>query len=899
MEEELNERVLKALEEKLNNCEEQYQRLVEGLPDILYSFSTTRGGVFYSPSVSKVLGYSPEYLLDSPMHWSESIHPDDRSHIDVAVRDVLLGKYYEIEYRIRHADGHWVWLRDRSVSVHEKNEEPIIQGVATDITALRVTSARLIESEKFTNDIIDSLPSHVAVLDATGKIIKVNRPWKRFAEDNCSHNYISDFVGTDYLNVCRASIDSHNDQDATSAFNGISSVLQGETEHFSMEYSCHSPEVQRWFLMTVTRISDRQGVVVSHRNITKLKQAENSLAATNTLLSTIINTIPLRVFWKDKDLRLQGCNMAFAKDGGADHPDDLIGKDDDQIVGKELAEQYRRADRRVIESKVPLIAYEEPLTTAKGEQIWIRASKVPLLNGAGESIGVLGVYDDINALKKAEETLRELSDEKVIILDNAGVGISYVCNRQQKWANHTFAKIFGYTPDEMEGSSTSTYFLSQEEYDRFTEEAYPVLASGKSFSKGLLMPRRDGTLFHARLTGKAVNSKNLFEGTIWILSDETFQKELEKKLQQSHDLLVSLSHLIPGTIYQFQLFPDGHSCFPYASDAIVDMYGVTPEQVSEDSAPVFAVLHPDDIGGVSESILESARTLEPWEYDYRVTLPQKGVQWRHGFSRPEKMADGSVLWHGFINDITVQKQLEFELGKARDTAESANRAKSEFLANMSHEIRTPLNAMFLNVQLLQLSGMNEEQDECLDSITKCSHDLLSLINDVLDLSKIESGKFNLELQEFSLRRSIDDVIKTQISLAFHKGLRIITAVPVTVPDHVTGDQLRLKQILLNLLGNAIKFTQKGTITVSAATTERSLTHTYFKLSVQDTGISRLRTRTFIFLRTCDLCPISALPYHAPHLHQIHLSVLEPFNMQHHALQYRIKYLQPVEYRNTF
>ena len=117
----------------------------------------------------------------------------------------------------------------------------------------------------------------------------------------------------------------------------------------------------------------------------------------------------MRVFWKDTDFRLLGCNLAFAKDGGA-HPDDLIGKYDDEIVGEELAELYRDADRRIIESKVPLLSYEEPLTTANGDSIWLRTSKVPLFNETGESIGILGVYDDITKQKLAELELHQARD---------------------------------------------------------------------------------------------------------------------------------------------------------------------------------------------------------------------------------------------------------------------------------------------------------------------------------------------------------------------------------------------------------------------------------------------------------------------------------------------------------
>ncbi|OYY95777.1 MAG: hypothetical protein B7Y41_00320 [Hydrogenophilales bacterium 28-61-23] len=837
--------------------------------------------------------------------------------------------------------------------------------------------------------ILNALPAHIALLDTQGGIVSVNEAWRQFASANALQGpeYA---IGVNYLDICgQARGDAAADARLVAA--GIRSVLSGEAKGFSLEYSCHSPTQQRWFLMTATPLSDDHpnGVVVMHQDITEQKQAEKSLQGSKDLLQLVMENVPSRIFWKDRNLRYLGCNARFAKDAGHSRPDELTGKTDFEMGWKDQAELYRGDDRAVLESGVPKLNIEEPQTTPDGNTIWLRTSKVPLRDRNNQTIGILGLYEDITERRQAElaliESERRFSDmlanvQLISIMLDREARITY-CNdyllnltgwqreevigrnwfdvytppeiddlkgaffsellanlpdtwhheneiltrsgehRLIRWNNSVLrsadgdvigtasigediserkraeqallqlqrqnelilasveegiygidrdggisfqnpaaAKLLGYGIDELIGRHAhATMHYARADGTPYPMAQCPIHAT---MIDGVVRRvgnevfwRKDGSSVQVEYTTAPIHDEqNAIVGVVVAFRDITERKRVELELRESERmageskadtaavrdiaarLQAILDTVVDGIITIDEdgmvetLNPAAERIFGYAADAVIGrnikMLMPGPYHSQHDAY----LAHYRATGAAR--IIGSGREVMGRRKD--------GGSFPLDLSVSEMLLGGKRHYTGVVRNITERKSAERAVLDARIEAERANAAKDIFLANMSHEIRTPMNGVIGMIEVLQQSSLNGPQMEMANVIHDSAFALLDVINDILDFSKIEAGKFEIDRIPMNVADVVEKACEILDSMALKKAVELTLFTDPAIPARVLGDPGRLRQILINLANNAIKFSsgkqRTGRVSVRVVLAKINPERVLLEFQVVDNGI---------------------------------------------------------------
>jgi PAS domain S-box-containing protein len=612
------------------------------------------------------------------------------------------------------------------------------------------------------------------------------------------------------------------------------------------------------------------------------------------LLRALMENIPDLIYFKDCQSRFTKVNQAQARNLGAKDSRECVGKTNADYFGAEDARRWRRDEEEILSSGQPQVDRIEQLKTPGGALRWWSTTQVPMFDRGGQVSGIAGISRDITVLKNSEEMLREQSERNRLILETANdafIGMD-PDGLVTAW-NPQAELIFGWTAGEAIGRLWYELVVAPSDRGVHARGVKHFLAAqGHPLNHPieLMALHRDGHRFplEATIWPVQVAGACIYNGFVRDISERRQAEEARRKettliqllqavtvaANQSSDI-EQAAQLCLNLICSYTGWPVGHAY-------------LRANNSPEEALPV-GIWHLDD-GGRFRAFRESseswrfvpgagfaARILASAQPEWMVDLADQELSprarmaeqagLRSGFGFPivaqEKVsgvleffsletapADEdllAILGHigSQLGQVIIRQRADNELQRAKGFAESANRAKSEFLTTMSHEMRTPMNAILGMADLLSESSLGQEQRDYVGVFQKAGATLLDLINNILDLSKVESGHVELESIGFDLEAVLHQIVEMLDPRARERGLDLTLEILPGAPLGLVGDPNRLRQVLLNLVGNALKFTERGFVTLRVEP-EPDLTSeglipgpdsaTWLRFSVLDSGI---------------------------------------------------------------
>ncbi|MDD3354699.1 PAS domain S-box protein [Zoogloea sp.] len=535
---------------------------------------------------------------------------------------------------------------------------------------------------------------------------------------------------------------------------------------------------------------------------------------------------------------------------------DVLGKGGEQVHAPEERTEIERIEQEVIASAVADSRLEQ-LSTVRGPRSFL-TTRWPLRDGQGRIVGVFGIARDITELRRDQKALQEREEVYAAIVNQASDGIVLLDTETLDYVefNAAACAILGRSREEMRHLKASDLpvGMTPEEVrvlvDRIVEAHRPVAFDGR-------FRRKDGSVRHVETSNTLVELRGRrYLAGVW--RDVTDKRHAEEELQKL-SMAVEQS---PASV----IIADREGVIEYVNEAFVQAAGMPREEILGQRVGFLR-------SGLTSldtyhSLWDALAGERSWEGEFSNIGPDGKVRIEHARIAPIVQPDGQVSHYlGIQEDITGRKRLDAELADhraqlerlvaertaqleeanrvlsersveleaAREASEAASRAKSAFLANMSHEIRTPMNAIIGLTHLLKRSLPEGEALGRVIKVGEAAEHLLTIINDILDISKIEAGKLNLEEYDFDLEAVIRKACELVADRVQEK--RLVLEVDLgTVPHVMKGDPIRLGQMLLNYLGNAVKFTEKGRIVLRARLEEEDEHSCLLRLEVEDTGI---------------------------------------------------------------
>ncbi|MDQ1830354.1 PAS domain-containing protein [Massilia scottii] len=597
------------------------------------------------------------------------------------------------------------------------------------------------------------------------------------------------------------------------------------------------------------------GELQRYRNDLETLVAERTgeLERANALLETVYATAPVGLALLDADLRIVMVNEYLAAVNAmpvAAH----LGRTLPELLGP-LGAEFEKAYRQVRDTGLPIKSVHESRSVPGSPDVeshWV-TSYHPVFGPDHALVGISAVVLDVSERKLLSDRLRDVNEQFRALYEMSGDAHMLVAQGAGFiGGNQAAVRIYGCATIEefltLSPATTSPEFQpdgrrSDEKAEQFIRYA---IETGSHHFEWLHM-RRDGTLFNADvlLTSVNVGGKGILQSTVRDISErvaaEKALRATSERLEQSERFIRTVTDNVPGMVAYW----DAELRCQFANRRYLELFGRSATGMT--GARMDDILGPETMADIAPHLRE---VLDGKATHFARDLHEPSGEVRHTWANyiPDFDEEGAVRgFYVLISDVSELKRTELRLQslneqliQALERAESASRAKSQFLANMSHEIRTPMNAIMGLARLLEEGSLERRERSYVAKIKMSTRSLMGILSDVLDFSKIEAGQLVLESSPFPLCQVLDSISVLLSANAWNKGVELVYAVAPDVPLTVVGDALRLEQVLLNLIGNAIKFTEQGEVVLSITRRSEADGVLVLDFAVRDSGIGIAR-----------------------------------------------------------
>jgi PAS domain S-box-containing protein len=779
---------------------------------------------FVTPNVGELLGYGEDEFLQGQVQYAALVHPEDLARVVDEVRwhcEAGAERFQHADYRLVAKDGSSRWVEGHTrISRDEQGRVNHFLGYVLDVTARKAADASLRQREAETRAMLDALPDLLFKVDADGVFLDCHAhdPGELAMPPEA-------FLGRRMLDIFPESLGREGmaalaralaTGTVVSHFYALPTRDRGLRD-FEARYA---PVGEALALVVVQDITEKMQTLaaLSHSERTFRHLADNlpaivyrtSLAGDTELQTTFFNDMVASITGYGPDELTQGV---------------LCGCE--SFIYPEDKSRVMAGIRQAVAEHRPF-ELEYRILRKNGDIGYIVDRGRPVLGDDGEASHIDGVMFDISERKRAEEALHrfrtalDASADAIYIIDREAM--RFVDANRMAWES------LGLARDELLQLGPQDI---KPEFDRETLAArFDAITSGED-TRGIIQTlhrRRDGSVFPVEVFLRPLRS-GAQDMLVAVVRDVTERRQAEERLRESEARFKGIAESMSDWIWEV----DARGVYTFCSGRVADILGYTPEEIIGRSP--FDLMLPAEVDKIAAVFADICarrapiKNLENWNLakdGTPICLLTNGI--------PLLAEDGELLgYRGVDKDITNRKRAEETLLEAKLAAEEASRAKSEFLSRMSHELRTPLNAILGYTELLLDGGsdpLSTDQRDCLGAVRGAGRHLLELINEVLDLAKIEAGKLPLNMVNVAWHEVVAQCLELTRAAADKRGIALRDESAEVAPTLIWADELRLKQALLNLLSNAVKYNcNGGCVTLSAGPGEAGR----LRITVRDTG----------------------------------------------------------------